>query len=148
MARLLEIYGEPVTLVNILDAKSAALKQDVPYATVIHGCMWYEEFARATTSSGTVVPSTLHKVQIPEAAKENYVPYGEWRKMDSRDGVFTLRDGDYLIKGAIEEPITSETLKTVVSDHEPDVFKVKAWRELTIVDEVPDGLSYAFSLEG
>lgn len=148
MTRLLEQYGEPVTLINILDARSAALKTDVPYPTVIHGCMWYEQFARATTSSGTVVPSTLHKVQIPEAAKKNYVPYREWRKLDSRDGVFTLRDGDYLIRGIVEEPISSETLKTIVSDYEPDVFKVKAWRELTTADEVPDGLSYSFALEG
>lgn len=148
MVSLLEMYGEPITLINKLDAKHAALQQDVYYPTVIHGCMWYEEFARATSSSGTVIPTTVHKVQIPEAAKASYVPYREWRKLDSKDGVFTLRDGDYIIRGKVEEPITASTVRTIVSDYEPDVFQVKAWRELTIVPEVPDQLSYAFSLEG
>lgn len=148
MARLLEIYGEPITLINRLDAKHATLKQDVYYATIIHGCMWFEQFARATTSSGTVIPSTVHKVQIPEAAKANYKPYRDWRKEESREEFFTLRDGDYIIRGVVEEPITADTVRTIVSDYEPDVFQVKAWRELTIIEEVPDGLSYAFSLEG
>lgn len=148
MARLLEIYGEPITLINRLDAKHATLKQDVYYATIIHGCMWFEQFARATTSSGTVIPSTVHKVQIPEAAKASYKPYRDWRKEESREEFFTLRDGDYIIRGVVEEPITADTVRTIVSDYEPDVFQVKAWRELTIIEEVPDGLSYAFSLEG
>lgn len=148
MARLLEKYGEPVTLVNILDAKSAALNQDVPYATVIHGCMWSESYERGMSSSGTVVPSTLHKVQIPEAAKANYVPHSQWKKMDGRGDKFTLSTFDYVIRGDVEDDINSETLKAVISDYEPNVFRIKAFRELTTVDEVPDELSYAFSLEG
>lgn len=148
MISLLEQYGEPITLINKLDAKDAALKQDVYYVTVIHGCMWFESFARATTSSGTVIPSTVHKVQIPEESKAFYMPYRVWRKEESREGVFTIRDGDYIIRGIVDEPITASTVRTIVSDYEPDVFQVKAWRELTIVPEVPDELSYAFSLEG
>lgn len=148
MTRLCEQYGEPITLINRLDARHAQLKQDVYYATVIHGCMWAESFEQATSSSGTVIPSALHKVQIPADAKSNYRPYREFRKMESREGVFTLRDGDYVIRGMIDEPVTAETVRMILSDYEPDVFQVKAWRELTTVDEVPDCLSYAFSLEG
>lgn len=148
MTRLLEKYGEPITLVNVLDAKTAQLKVDVPYVTVIHGCMWSESYERGTSSSGTVVPSTIHKVQIPEAAKANYVPHSQWKKMDSRGDVFTLSTSDYVIRGDVKDEINAETLKAVISDYEPNVFKIKAFRELTTVDEVPDKLSYAFSLEG
>lgn len=148
MFSLLEQYGEPITLINKLDAKDAQLKNDAYYVTVIYGCMWYEEFARATTSTGTVIPSTIHKVQIPEAAKGSYIPYRKWRDLEAKSGSFTLRDGDYVIRGTVDTPITPSNIRTVVSDYEPDVFQVKAWRELTVVPQVPDGLSYAFSLEG
>ena len=148
MARLLETYGEPITLINRLDAKHAALKEDVYYVTVIHGCMWSESSEVSTSSSGTVVPSTLHKVQIPAGSETFYEKYRDWRELDSREGTFTLRNGDYVIRGIVDEPVTAATVRTIVSDYEPDVFQVRAWRPLTVLDETPDGLTYAFALEG
>lgn len=123
------IYCETVTLINRLDAKHALLKQDAYYATVIHGCMWSEQFENGTSSSGVVTPTTLHRVQIPKGAG-TYMPYREWRKTEGREGAFTLRTGDYVVRGEVTEPVTAANIRTLVADYEPDAFQVRAWRDL------------------
>lgn len=148
---LADIYGDTVTLINKLDAKHAALKQDVYYATVIRDCMWSDEFRSGTSQSGVVTPTTIHEVQIPSSAK-TYVKYSEWRKATNRDGLFTLRTGDYVVRGEVKEAITAENIRTIVADFEPDAYQVRAWRELTVPDrsiETIGGLPvYRFVLEG
>lgn len=150
-ASLPDIYGETITLINKLDANHAALKEDVYYTTVIHGCMWSTESAIGTSSSGVVTPTTLHRVQIPSDAGD-YESYTDWRKLDSREGIFTLRANDYVVRGEVTEPITAANIRNVVRDYEPDAFQVRAWRELTIPDsnvrKVAGLPLYAFYLEG
>lgn len=150
-ADLSEIYGETITIINRLDAKHAALKQDVYYATVLRNCMWSDESESGTSSSGVVTPSTLHKVQIPVDAGD-YAKYRDWRKMESREGVFTLRSGDYVVRGEVNEPVTADNIRTIVADYEPDAWQVKAWRELTVPDQSIKSVArlplYRFVLEG
>lgn len=141
-------YDEVITLINKLDAKHATLKQDAYYPIVIHGCMWSEQFERIVGGDGKVLTGSVHKVQIPSESALYYVPYREWKSMESREGYYTLRTGDYVVRGVVEGPITATTVRTIISDYEPDAFAVKAWRELTVVDEIPDNLSFAFALEG
>lgn len=146
-ADLDSLYGETVTIINRLDAKDAALKQDVYYATVIGGCMWSDEFKNGTSSDGVVTPTTIHKVQVPSSAK-NYAKYRDWRELQGRAGTFTLRTGDYVIRGAVEGEISASDIRSIVSRYEPDAFQVKAWRELTRVEGLPSNLDYRFALEG
>ncbi len=145
------IYGNTVTLINRLDAKHAALRQDVYYATVLHDCMWSDEFESGTSQSGVVTPTTLHNVRIPSNSGE-YAKYRDWRKLANREGVFTLRTGDYVVLGEITEPITAENVRTIIADFEPDAYQVRAWRELTIPDKSLHRLAglpvYRFVLEG
>lgn len=148
IANLPKIYGEPVTIVNRLDAKHSALKQDAYYQTVIHDCMVSEESSQGVSSTGTVTPSTVHRVQIPVDGA--YVPYREWRDLPTKEGTYTLRAGDYVIKGIVTEPMTASNIRTVISDYEPDAFQVKSFRELTVPDVTSIGglPAYRFSLEG
>ena len=141
-------YGEVITLINKLDAKHAALKQDAYYPIVIHGCMWSESFERSVGNDGRVLTGTLHKVQVPTDSAEFYVPYREWKSMESHEGYFTLRTGDYVVRGMVDGPINASTIRTITADYEPDAFAVKSWRELTVVEEIPNDLSFAFALEG
>lgn len=128
-ADLGKIYDDVITVVNKLDAKDSALKQDSYFVTVIEHCMWSDKVTRSVQSDGTVNIATSHQVQIPEA--ENYMPYREWRKAEVRDDSFTLRTGDYVIRGKVEEDITASTLKNVVKLYEPDVFQIQAFRDAT-----------------
>lgn len=124
------IYDDTVTVVNKLDARDAALKQDMYYKTTLHHCMWSTQATRAVQSDGTVAVGTSHQVQIPESA--NYMPYREWRKSQVREGSFTIRTGDYIILGEIEQSeITPSNIRDTLRLYEPDVFQVQAFRDAT-----------------
>lgn len=123
------IYDDTITVINKLDAKDSALKQDSYFVTTLHHCMWSDKVSRTVQSDGTVFVGTSHQVQIPEA--ENYLPYREWRKAENRADSFTLRAGDYVIRGKVEEEITASTIKNVVKLYEPDAFQIQAFRDAT-----------------
>lgn len=123
------IYDDTITVINKLDARDAALRQDTYYKTVIRHCMWAVRSTRSVQADGTVTVGTVHQVQIPES--ENYIPYREWRRSDARDGAFTLRTGDYIVLGEIKAEVTSANLRDVVKLYEPDAFQVQAFRDAT-----------------
>lgn len=122
-----KIYDETITVINKLDAKDAVLKQDAYYKTVLNHCMWSDNLTRNVDSDGTVTVGVAHQVQIPES--ENYLPYNEWNT--NREDAFTLRAGDYVVKGEVAEDVTASTIKSVVKSYEPDAFQIQAFRDAT-----------------
>lgn len=120
------IYDETVTLVNRLDAKDGGSKQDEYRKTVLVGCMWDQTAQRTVQSDGTVVIGTVHRVQIPESP--NYRPYRDWAKDPSG---FTLRQGDWLVRGEVAEELDASNVRKVLAQYEPDAFQVQHFRDLT-----------------
>lgn len=125
-ADLGKIYDDTITVINKLDATDSALKQDAYYKTVIDHCMWVDRVTRTVQADGVVSIAVVHQVQIPESS--DYLPYKEW-KVD-RDG-FTLRAGDYIVKGEVTEDITASTLRKIINYYEPDAFQIQAFRDAT-----------------
>lgn len=123
------IYDDTITVINKLDAKDAALKKDMYYATVIKHCMWSSNVQRNVSDDGSVSVGVTHQVQIPES--ENYLPYREWRKAEKREDSFTIRQGDYIVLGTIDEEITPSNLRELLNLYEPDAFQVQAFRDAT-----------------
>lgn len=123
------IYDDTITVINKLDARDAALKQDAYYKTVLHHCMWAVREVRSVSDDGSVSVGTVHQVQIPES--ERYLPYREWRKAENREGSFTLRTGDYVIRGEVAEEVTPSTIKGIAALYEPDAFQIQAFRDAT-----------------
>lgn len=128
-ADLGKIYDDTITVINKLDAKDSALKTDSYFVTTLDHCMWSDKVSRNVAADGTVSVATSHQVQIPES--ENYIPYREWRLAENRADSFTLRAGDYIIRGIVEEEITASTIKNVVKLYEPDAFQIQAFRDAT-----------------
>lgn len=124
-----KIYDDTITVINKLDAKDAALKQDAYYKTVLNHCMWSVKQTRSVQDDGTVIIGTVHRVQIPES--ENYLPYRDWKSADNRDDAFTLSTGDYVILGNVEEDITASNIKAVAKNYEPDAFQIQAFQDAT-----------------
>lgn len=123
------IYDDTITIVNKLDARDSALKQDSYFVTTLEHCMWADKVNRSVQADGTVNIATSHQVQIPESA--NYMPYREWKEAETRRDSFTLRTGDYVIRGKVSEEITASTIKSVVKLYEPDAFQIQAFRDAT-----------------
>lgn len=128
-ANLGKIYDDTITVINKLDAKDSLLKQDAYYKTVIDHCMWTSQSVRDVSDSGVVNVGTVNQVQIPES--EHYLPYKEWRKAENRDDAFTLRMGDYVIRGKVEEDIDASNIKKVVSLYEPEAFQIQSFIDAT-----------------
>lgn len=128
-ADLGKIYDDTITVINKLDAKDSLLKQDSYHKTVIDHCMWSVKSVRNVDNGGTVNIGTVHQVQIPES--ESYMPYREWRKRENREGSFTLRTGDYIVRGTVEEEIDATNIKKIMNQYEPDVFQIQAFRDAT-----------------
>lgn len=126
-ANLGEIYDETVSIINKIDARDSEDKKDSYYVTVLEHCMWSTKATRTVGSDGTVSVGTTQVVQIPEDA--NYKPYKSWK--ESPEGFFTVRPGDYVIRGAVTEDITPATLRKIVALYEPHAFQVQLFRNAT-----------------
>lgn len=123
-----DLYRDTITILNKLDARDATLKKDAWYKTVIPDCMWTERITRTVTSDGTVNIGSSFQIQIPD--NENYRSYKDWMKPENRDKLFTVRQGDYLIRGEVPEEITPENIRSVVAKYEPEACQVKTFRDL------------------
>lgn len=148
-ANLGEIYNDTITVLNKLDARDGAQKVDTYRKTVLHHCMWSTKATRTVGTDGTVRVGTTQVVQIPENA--NYKPYRawvEWLKPQlvtdeetedpeeptddvTNDEYFTIRTGDYIVKGEVIEEVTASTIKKVIPLYEPDAFQVQLFRDAT-----------------
>ena len=124
-----ELYDETVTVLNRIDARDAGLKQDAYHATVLRGCMWDAKATRTVQSDGTVLIGTVHRLQIPESAA--YVPYRDFVKLEDREGRFTLRHGDYVVRGEVDEQVDAANVKRIADEREPDAFQVQHFRNMT-----------------
>lgn len=120
------LYRDTVTIVNRRDAKDAGVPFDEYRKTVLTGCMWSSTSQRTVQSDGTVSVGTVHRVQIPESP--DYLPYREW-VADPRG--FTVRSGDFVVKGEVAEEIDASNAKRVLALYEPDAFQVQHFRDLT-----------------
>lgn len=125
-ANLGKIYDTTITVINRLDARDSKQKMDEFKATVVKHCMWSLVTSRTVQLDGTVTIGTSHRVQIPESAF--YVPYNEWK---SSQAGFTIRPGDYIIKGVVYDDVTAENYKSVIKRYEPDAFEVQTFRDAT-----------------
>lgn len=128
-ADLGSIYDETVTVINRLDAKDSALKQDAYFMTTISNCMWSVRQTRSVRDDGTVVIGTVHSVQIPES--ENYLPYRDWKRAEKRADSFTLTVGDYVVRGEVDEEVNASNIRSVIREYEPDAFQIKSFRDAT-----------------
>lgn len=125
-ANLGKIYNETITIINRLDARDSKQKTDEYFTTVLKNCMWSLVTTRTVQTDGTVIIGTSHRVQIPENA--SYSQYKDWK--ENQDG-FTIRTGDYVIRGELNESINSGNYRNIIKQYEPDAFEIQTFRDAT-----------------
>lgn len=127
---------QTITVINKLDAKDAALTADAYYKTVVSG-VWSAKSVRTVLGTGDVAVATTVNMQFADTS--NYLPYREWSKAANRESMWTLREGDYVVRGEVTEDISTATaLKKAMAAHEPDAVQVQS-----VQDKTRDvGLSY------
>lgn len=120
---------QTITVINKLDAKDAAIAADAYYKTVVRG-VWSAKSLRTVLGTGDVIVAATVNMQFADAS--HYMPYSEWSKASNRDSMWTLREGDYVVRGIVAEDVSTATaLKKAMAAHEPDAVQVKAIQDKT-----------------
>ena len=120
---------QTLTIINKLDAKDAALAADAYYKTVVSG-VWSAKSVRSVLGTGDVAVAATVVMQFADTS--NYLPYREWVKAANRDSMWTLREGDYVVRGVVADDVSTATeLKKAIAAHEPDAVQVKAIQDKT-----------------
>lgn len=127
-ASLSKMYGQTVTVLNKLDARDSTLKLDTWYKQVVTGALWSASITRSVSPDGTV--SIGQSVKCHIANRAEYMPYDEWRAAENRDAYFTVRTGDYVILGEVDEDVTPQNVLQIVKAKGTDAMQVKAFRDL------------------
>lgn len=120
---------QTLTIVNKLDAKDASLAADAYYKTVVSG-VWSAKSVRSVLGTGDVAVAATVIMQFADTS--NYLPYREWSNAANRDSMWTLREGDHVVRGEVTEDISTATaLKKAIAAHEPDAVQVQAIQDKT-----------------
>lgn len=126
----LPTFRHTITVLNKRDGLDSPDHLDTWKKTVLQQCAWKQTETRS--QSGRVSDDT----EISEGAEylarvppsEEYRPYSAWK--GDMEG-FTFSPGDYVLKGEITEEVTADTVQSVVSQHRPDAFEVRLFRDNT-----------------
>lgn len=127
-ANLSSMYGQTVTVLNKLDARDSALKLDTWYKQIVTGALWSANITRSVSTDGSVQIGQSVKCHI--ANRSEFMPYDEWKAAENRDAYFTIRTGDYVILGEVDEDVTASNVLQIVKAKGGDAMQVKAFRDL------------------
>ena len=120
---------QTLTIINKLDAKDAGIAADAYYKTQLQG-VWSAKSVRTVLGSGDVAVAATVNMQFADTS--HYMPYREWSKAADRNGMWTLREGDHVVRGAVTDDVgTATALKKAIAAHEPDAVQVKAMQDKT-----------------
>lgn len=126
----LPTFKHTVTVLNKRDGLDSPDHLDTWKKTVLRQCTWVQKETRSQSgrlSEGAEANEGAdYLVRVPPSAE--YRPYSVWK--DTMEG-FTFSPGDYVLKGEITEEITAETVQSIVSQHRPDAFEVRLFRDNT-----------------
>ncbi len=120
---------QTLTVINKLDARDAGIAADAYYKTELQG-VWSAKSVRSVLGTGDVAVATTVIMQFADTI--NYKPYREWSKAANRDSMWTLREGDYVVRGIVTDDVSTATaLKKAMAAHEPDAVQVQAIQDKT-----------------
>lgn len=126
----LPTFRHTITVLNKRDGMDSPDHLDAWKKTVLRQCAWKKTETQGQTGrlsdAVEINKGEDYLVRVPPS--DEYRPYSVWK--DTMEG-FTFSPGDYVLKGEITEEVTAETVQSVVSQHRPDAFEVRLFRDNT-----------------
>lgn len=121
---LQNIYNQKITVLNRLKRADVpgGSKVDVWYKTTVDEVAWYTDSARNSGGNGVYIGTYITVLIL---FGKGYIPYREWKDMESHETGFTMSSGDYIILGEVEEEIDSSNIVEVMNKYGEDVCQVK-----------------------
>lgn len=84
--------------------------------TQIHKVVWENRKAANVIASGGNIAADQAAVYIPMARGADYLQPVEWLALTNKTGKWTLKAGDVIVKGLIDEDISPSALKAKYND--------------------------------
>lgn len=128
--RQIPTFKHTVTVLNKRDGLDSPDHLDAWKKTVLKQCAWKQTETRSQSGQLSEEAEANEGadclVRVPPSSE--YRPYSAWK--NTMEG-FTFSPGDYVIKGEVREEVTAETVQSIVSQHRPDAFEVRLFRDNT-----------------
>lgn len=126
----LPTFKHTVTVLNKRDGLDSPDHLDAWKKTVLKQCAWKQTETQGQSGRASddteISEGAEYLVRVPPSTE--YRPYSVWK--GTMEG-FTFSPGDYVLKDEITEEVTAETVQSVVSQHRPDAFEVRLFRDNT-----------------
>lgn len=104
---MMKLCNETVTVYNARLDRERDSTVYVP--TVIRGVSWYGS-VKSTVDSGGLKAASQYTIRIPQDADtggKGYTGAGEYKAAADVSGLFTLNEGDFIVKGAYTKTLTA-----------------------------------------
>ena len=128
--KILPTFRHTITVLNKRDGRDSPYHLDAWKKTVLRQCAWKQTETQSQpgrlSDAVEINKGEDYLVRVPPSTE--YQPYSAWK--DTMEG-FTFSPGDYVIKGEITDEVTAETVQSIVSQHRPDAFEVRLFRDNT-----------------
>lgn len=126
----LPTFRHTVTVLNKRDGLDSPDHLDTWKKTVLKQCAWKQTETQSqswrVSDDTEISEGAEYIVRVPPSTE--YRPYSVWK--EDMEG-FTFSPGDCIINGEVNEEVTAETVQSVVSQHRPDAFEVRLFRDNT-----------------
>lgn len=119
---LKNIYNQTITILNKLKRPDSNTGKDVWYKTVIRDAVWYTDSARSAGNHDVYIGSYI-TILIP--FHEEYKDYLEWKVLPNKEEYFTFSNGDYVIRGLMEDEVTADNIVKTLEKYGENVCFVR-----------------------
>ena len=120
---LSNIYNQTITILNKLrrtDTEDGS--KDEWYKTVLTDAAWYTDSARSAGNHDVYI-GTYITILLP--FHDEYYDYIEWKKLKDKSSAYTVSNGDYIIRGTVDEDITADNVVKVMENYGERVCYVR-----------------------
>ncbi len=110
-----------VTIYNKYTESNAELYQ----RSVISAAQWENNKASNVRATGGYIDANQATIYIPFSVGDNYLKPKDWQENGDEDN-WTLQDGDYVVKGTVEDEIEDAFTITSLKNKYDDVFAISS----------------------
>jgi hypothetical protein len=116
-----------ITLVNKLNRKDSSNNVDEWFKTVIPDCEYKRVSSHSVTEKTTVIGNSF-TVLVPFTGK--FLDYSQWKQLTDRSDKYTIRPGDYIFLGELDEEVSANNITTLYNTYKDSALQVKSYNQV------------------
>jgi hypothetical protein len=94
--------------------------------TQIRGVLWENRKASNVLASGGNMAANQANIYVPFMRGAEYLPYTEWLQLSSKTGYWTFQDGDFVVRGLVNDAISGSFTISDLKAKYRDVLSIRS----------------------